>query len=164
MIHRRAFFKTGVVGALILGTSFSLKRSLSFSPALPEFSFLDRHDVFNLKTLSRSILKGSPLESEEDLVQVVKGVEVAILGLSKPVQDEIKELLFLFKWNPSRILIGFDPRDQDSSDKLIQKWRHHPLQLFRGAYGALCELINASYYGNPSSWESIGYPGPPEID
>lgn len=150
----------------MLGGAYSVSKSLNFNKH-PEFSFLDADDVSNLINLSKAILSSLAL-SDNELLQVVKGVEQAILGLAPMVQNEIKELLLLFKWRPLRWITGrnesWSTATASEMDDLLNSWKDHRLQLFRGAYGALCELVNASYYASPKSWQAIGYPGPMEVE
>lgn len=166
MIPRRTFFKVGFTGALLLGGAYSITRSLEFKNH-PDFRFFDSADVENLKAISFSILQGTQIK-EDELISVVKGIEVAVLGLTPIVQKEVKELLLLFKWRPLRWSTGRNRPWSEASvvemEELLNSWKLHRISLFRGAYGALCELVNASYYANPSHWEQIGYPGPMELD
>lgn len=166
MLHRRAFFKAGIVGSVVLGGAYSITRSIDFKKH-SEYTILDQDDVSNLLVLSSVILKGSSV-TKVSLSHVVKGVEEAILGLPPMVQKEIKELLLLLKWRPLRWLTGRNSKWSEASqvelEQLLASWRLHRLQIFRGAYAALCELVNASFYAAPENWKGIGYPGPPELD
>jgi hypothetical protein len=162
VIHRRTFFKAGIGGALILGGAYSVQKSLDFNKH-PDYQFFDKEDVQNMRALSKAILNGTPLV-EEEVEDVVKGVEIAILGLTPMVQKEIKELLLLFKWKPTKWVLGFNPKDIEGTSTLLSNWRVHRTQTLRAAYGAISELVNASYYARPKTWEAIGYPGPMELD
>lgn len=165
MIRRRTFFKVGFGGALVLGGAYSISRSFDFKKH-PDFKFFDTEDVKNLKTISFTILQGTSLLKTET-EQVVKNIEVAVLGLAPIVQKEITELMLLFKLRPLRWAMGrnrpWDEASHEEVDELLNYLAHHRLSLFRGAYGALCELVSASYYADPKNWAAIGYPGPLEL-
>lgn len=166
MIRRREFFKIGLAGSLILGGAYSITKSLDFKKD-PNFKFFDQSDIQTLKTFIPVILDGNDLSSKE--VQIVlENMEKAILGLSIPVQKEVSELLLLFKWRLLRWSSGRNSpwhlASFEEIDELLVSWSAHHLELYRSAYSALCELVNASYYSIDSSWEKIGYPGVPDID
>ncbi|MBK25333.1 MAG: hypothetical protein CME70_15165 [Halobacteriovorax sp.] len=166
MIHRRSFFKTGIVGAVILGGAYSLSNSLKSTPH-PDYIFFDQEELAFMEIFSIVILKGTPL-SRAELPELLKGIEAAILGLPPLVQKEVRELLLLFKFRPGRWLMGrnapWSAASEKEVDTMLNDLKYHSLPLLRGAYGALCELVNASFYANPKSWKSIGYPGPLELD
>ena len=165
MIHRRTFFKICLASGLFLGGAYTVSKSLHFEKH-PDFVFFDSEDVLNLMNFSRSILLGTSIPDSE-LLEVVKGVETAVMGLPKVTRKEIKELMLLFKWRPLRLAMGrvapWSEATPDEVEELLLKLKFHRFNLMRTAYGALCELINASYYANPKNWEAIGYPGPPEL-
>ena len=45
----------------------------------------------------------------------------------------------------------------------LTRWRHSRFEIQRAGYQALSQLIQASWYDNPASWATIGYPGPPKL-
>ena len=59
------------------------------------------------------------------------------------------------------------PRIESASGKEISqflaRWRVSRFDLLRAGYQALTQLIQASWYDNPTSWSVIGYPGPPRL-
>ena len=46
----------------------------------------------------------------------------------------------------------------------LRRWRTSRFGLLRAGYQALTQLILAAWYGNPASWERLGYPGPPALE
>ena len=42
-------------------------------------------------------------------------------------------------------------------------WGESRLTLRRSAHAALRKLVYGTYYGHPSSYERLGYPGPPDL-
>ncbi len=166
MIYRRTFFKLGFSAAFLLGGAFSISKSLDFE-AMPGFKILDKSDAATLKAFIPVILDGTELNQNE-IPEVLQNIEAAIKGLSPSVQGEVGELLLLFKWRPLRWSTGRNSPWSEASfeeiDALLVSWSHHNLELYRSAYSALCELVNASYYSMERSWPTIGYPGPPVLD
>ena len=166
MIYRREFFKIGLGAAFLLGGAYSINKSLEFD-SMPGFKYLDKKDLENLEAFIPVILDGTELKKDE-IPMVLENIESTILGLSESTQVEIGELLLLFKWRPLRWSTGrnspWSKASFEEIDSLLVSWSNHKMQLYRGAYGALCELVNASYYSMERSWPTIGYPGPPELD
>ncbi|MFT6071300.1 MAG: hypothetical protein ACJAT2_000482 [Bacteriovoracaceae bacterium] len=166
MIYRRTFFKLGFSAAFILGGAYSISKSLEFE-SMSGFKFLDKSDAATLNAFIPVILEGTELKKKE-IPEVIQNIEEAISGLSPSVQGEIGELLLLFKWRPLRWSTGRNSPWSEASfeeiDSLLVSWANHNLELYRSAYSALCELVNASYYSMERSWPTIGYPGPPELD
>jgi hypothetical protein len=84
------------------------------------------------------------------------------------VQKEIGELFSFLHTAPLRIAVTglWRPVDESPPEQLRAfrlRWRDSPFDLQRASYRALTQLIQAAWYGNSSSWPSIGYPGPPAI-
>ncbi len=165
MIHRRTFFKTGIIGAALLGGAYSITSSLKSTPH-PDYKFFDKEDLSIMGVFSLVILKGTSIK-EEDLPKLLKDIEAAIMGLPPLVQLEVKELMLLFRLRPGRWLLGrnapWGEASHEDVDAMLNDIKFHSLPIFRGAYAALCELVTASYYANSNSWKGIGYPGPLEL-
>lgn len=102
------------------------------------------------------------------MVQVVRGVDVAVAGLPPNLQGEIGQLFDLLKFPLTRaVAAGVWSGWPDASSKTVadflERWRLSNIALFRTGYLALHQLTTASWYGNGASWERIGYPGPPAV-
>ena len=102
------------------------------------------------------------------LVQVVRGVDVAMAGLTPHVVAELRQLFGLLEFAPTRaIAAGIWSSWSDASRRdvarFLTRWRFSGVALFRSGYQALHQLVMAAWYGNARSWNAIGYPGPPAI-
>ena len=102
------------------------------------------------------------------MVQVVRGVDIAIDGLPPNVQGEIGQLFGLLNFPLTRaIAAGVWSSWQGASPQAVSdfltRWRYSNFELCRTGYQALHQLVMASWYGNGASWERIGYPGPPKV-
>ena len=102
------------------------------------------------------------------LVQVVRGVDVAVAGLPPNVQNEIAQLFGLLRFPVTRVATtglwsSWENASASSIDDFLSRWRFSSIELFRSGYQAMHQLVMASWYGNDASWARIGYPGPPRV-
>lgn len=102
------------------------------------------------------------------MVQVVRGVDVAIAGLPPNVQSEVEQLFGLLKFPLTRAFAAgvwrsWEDASANAVADFLTRWRFSNVALFRSGYQALHQLVMASWYGNGASWERIGYPGPPAV-
>lgn len=102
------------------------------------------------------------------MVQVVRGVDVAVAGLPPGVQSEIGQLFGLLKFPITRsvaagVWSSWENASATAVADFLTRWRFSGVALFRTGYLALHQLVMASWYGNGASWERIGYPGPPAV-
>lgn len=102
------------------------------------------------------------------MVQVVRGVDVAVAGLPPSVQTEIGQLFGLLKFPITRafaagVWSSWENASTTTVADFLTRWRFSGVALFRTGYLALHQLVMASWYGNGASWERIGYPGPPHV-
>lgn len=131
------------------------------------FIFLTPTDRAIVAAIAPVILDGA-LPAPDDIRSVVRGVDLAIAGLPPSVQAEVAQLFGLAGFPPTRRLVAgiwsswADARPQDVA-AFLERWRRSRIEMLRSAYQALHRLVAAAWYGNPSSWKAIGYPGPPSI-
>lgn len=173
MVTRRQFIKAGLIGGAALtiaGIFYS--RGLKEAPS----SAVSRELTFQERTivaaLVPAILDGVLPESGEArakaIVRAVDGVGVAIAGLSAAAQKELAELFALLSVAPARMLVArlwpsWEAASAAEIAAFLQGWRTSRFALLRSAYAGLHDLVLGAWYGNPDTWASIGYPGPPEI-
>lgn len=175
MPTRRQFIKAGVIGgAALAAAGLFYPRGLKEAPVAavsPGLTFENRPII---AAIVPAILAGAlPGKDEEEarrqaIQQTVEGVGIAIAGLSAASQKELEELFTLLSIAPMRMLLaGVWTRWEDASpievSEFLQGWRGSRLELLRSAYAALHDLVLGAWYGNPDTWEAIGYPGPPEM-
>ena len=170
MPTRRQFLKVGVAGALALGAVRVAYGPFSGRDVPPPddypFIFLTPTDRAIITAVAPVILDGAL--AAHAVEQVVRGVDVAIAGLPPQVQDEVAQLFALLGFPVTRRLAAGvwsnwqEARPQDVA-AFLQRWRFSSIAMLRSAYQALHRLVAASWYGNPASWQSIGYPGPPAL-
>lgn len=177
MITRRTMIKTGLIGTVSLAVLKGIYGPFSNSPTFINqkghlYQVLDTSDQTILAAIVAVMLEGAlpslPKEKEQVVEEIVQGVDLAIHGLAPHTQKELKELFLLLDFPVTRRLVArvWAPWSQATAKEIhhfLTEWRYSSVSLLNTAYEGLHELIMASYYGNPLSWKSIGYPGPPPI-
>jgi hypothetical protein len=171
MISRRTFITTGLLGAAALATAHWLR-----GPHAPlgnaSLRALDADAQAILSAIVPVLLAGAlPVAAEarrQAIADTVRGIDIAVSGLSPNSQDELRQLFALLALPPARLAIArvSAPWSQASETDVracLDRFRGSSLTLLRSAYGALHQLTFAAWYGNPGSWPRIGYPGPPEL-
>jgi hypothetical protein len=157
-LNRREFLQVGVAGAIVLATVPLMSRPGASAARV-------------IAVLAPVVLAGAlPAEGEaraRAVREVVEAFDRAVAAMAPAVQEEIAELIGLLTFAPTRILFtGLSSRIEESSPQQIaaflSRWRHSGFDLLRAGYRALTQLIQASWYDNPSAWAAIGYPGPPK--
>lgn len=171
MISRRTFIITGLLGATALATARWL-RGPHAPPGDTSLRVLDGDAQAILLAIVPVMLAGAlPVAVDAKRLAVadtVRGIDVAIAGLSPSAQEELRQLFALLALPPARLAIArvSEPWSQASEADVracLDRFRGSSLTLLRSAYGALHQLTFAAWYGNPVSWPRIGYPGPPEL-
>jgi hypothetical protein len=171
MISRRTFITTGILGAAALATAHWLR-----GPHAPagdaSLRVLDADAQAIMGALVPVLLAGAlPVAADartQAVAATVRGIDMAITGLSPSAQDELRQLFALLALPPARLAIArvSEPWDRASEADVracLDRFRGSSLTLLRSAYAALHQLTFAAWYGNPASWARIGYPGPPEL-
>jgi hypothetical protein len=169
--------KTGVGGAALLfgarvANGFSRKAARAGGDS-SKFLFLTENDRETVAAIAQAMLEGAlpqvgTTENAEAIVEIVRGVDKAVSGLTPSVQAEARDLFDILDFPVTRATIAgvwmpWMEADIATISKFLNSWRKSRFQLLRSGYGALHELITASWYGNPLSWKAIGYSGPPDV-
>ena len=148
-----------------------------FAPQIPpdadyDYKFLTVHDRTLIAAISPAMLAGAlpndPAKRQQAILEVIRGVDLTIIGLAPSVQDELKDLFYLMTFPAvRRFLAGvWTPwldAEEHEIDKFLFNWQRSRINLLRSGYQGFHEIIMASWYGNQRSWESIGYDGPPAL-
>lgn len=168
MLTRRRFLQVGLAGVAVLAIARALER-----PSMPGyFRVLDGASVPLIEALVPVVLAGSLPTREPErgvaIQEVVEAFDRAVSGLSPAVREEIDQLLGVLRFGPTRLAFTglWAPIEGSKGEEIAQflaRWRTSRFDLLRAGYQALTQLIQASWYDNPSSWSTIGYPGPPAI-
>ncbi len=161
---RRTFLKVGLVSALVLAAGGGIYR-FTRPPSLPKRFVLDGDAKGVIDALVPAML-GTALPPDAAVrAAATERVHQAIGGLPLSTQKEVQDLFGLLALAPARrFLAGIpDGWSQASPEQLaafLQSWRTHRFGMLQSGYHALHDLIYGAWYGDPVSWDAIGYPGP----
>lgn len=171
MISRRKFITTGLFGAAALATAGWL-RGPHAPPGNASLRALDADAQAILGAIVPVLLAGAlPAVAEtrrEAIADTVRGIDFAVSGLPPGAQEELRQLFALLALPPARLAIArvSEPWNKASEAEVracVDRFRRSSLTLLHSAYCALHQLTFAAWYGNPESWQRIGYPGPPDL-
>ncbi len=176
MLSRRQLLKTGIAGVCMLGVArlaygpFGENVSAYSSALSDQFQWLTPQRANIVSRFAPVMLQGAiPTNNpvrQQTLDEVVYGFDLAVSGLTPAIQKEVDQLFMLLELAPSRRLLfqvwdGWDHATDQQLADFLDAMKNHPIGLLQTAYAALHKLTMAAWYGNPKSWERIGYPGPP---
>lgn len=172
--ERRIFLKVGVGGAalLLLGRWLPAAPAADAVDAGTRFIYLTTADAAALARIIPVMLEGALPEDRGQqnaaIGEIVRGIDIVIGYQPHNARAEIRDLFGLLTKGVTRALVAGVWRSwENATDKdvraFLASWRNSRLGLLRSAYIGLNNLIVGSWYGNPKSWERIGYPGPPKI-
>ena len=172
MLTRRQFLKVGLASGAVLAGAGWLALRQGGAPA-PGFQWLDKRAAAIVAALVPVVLEDSlPTEGParaEAVKEVVQAFDRAVSGLSPAVQGEVAQLFALLGLAAGRFIVAGVRSDwheatPDEVHAFLRRWRTSRFGPLRAGYQALTQLLLAAWYGNPASWERIGYPGPPALD
>jgi hypothetical protein len=171
LISRRTFITAGLLGATALVTARWLKGPHAPASARP-LRVLDADGESIFRAVAGALLAGA-LPAAPDLQRqavddTVRGIDLAVAGLPPAAQRELGELLALLALPPVRLAVArvhapWNEAPVDEVRAFLDRLRTSSLALSRSAYGAFHQLVFAAWYGNPRSWDAIGYAGPPDL-
>lgn len=175
MLTRRTFILAGVAGAAALvaagwlrGTRVAPPDNVAarWPPALDP-------DADQVLTAVVPIFLAGVLPPEEGAARqavraTIVAVGTAIAGLPPAAQRELAQLFSLLGFAPARVTLarvahGWSEAPSAEVAAFLARWRDSDFLMFRSAHAALHQLVFAAWYGNPSAWPAIGYPGPPRL-
>lgn len=111
------------------------------------------------------------LDKDDDASRflILRNIDGAISGLPQSTQDELRQLFDLLSFQLSKALVAgiwtrWNQADIQTLQAFLSSWRESYVALLRAGYLGLHQIIVGSYYGEPMSWQDIGYPGPPPMN
>jgi hypothetical protein len=170
MWSRRKFIFVGAAGALAAGAAFVWPR-MGGSAAAPKGSTLVRDHGDMLRVVAAAVL-GPALPSDAtrrdaELLRVVAAVGALIDNLPTSTRREVGDLFGLLALKPARMLLGFSGKwemsEVSSVAQSLSALRESSIGLKQQAYFALHDMVLGSFYSEPATWLSTGYPGPPKL-
>lgn len=173
LLTRRQLIRTGVAGGALLALAACTRSNSprAFDDSAYPYRVLSPADRELIAAISPAMLAGALPRGAANghaLVQVVRGVDVAMASLTPYVIGELHQLFGLLEFAPARavtagIWSAWPAASPSEVAGFLTRWRFSGIALYRNGYQALHQLVMASWYGNASSWRAIGYPGPPPI-
>lgn len=160
--------KVGGLAALALAAGGGIYRYTHPSTPLARFA-LDGEARAALDAIVPAMLAGAlpadPAARASAVSATTGRVHKAILGLPLAAQKEVQDLFGLLAFGPARraltgVADGWPSAKPEQVSAFLQEWRFHSLDTLQTAYHALHDLIIGAWYADPSTWASIGYPGP----
>lgn len=166
-LSRRRLIFTGVAGAAVLVAARWLQPSHSVAASALS---ADAADVMRaiIPALLDGALPDDATQRRAAIEDTVGAVGKAIAGLPPAAREELSSLFALLDFAPVRIAfadIDFAWRDADvvTTNAFLVRLQKSRWSVKRTAYDALHQLTFAAWYASPSTWPSIGYPGPPAL-
>ncbi|MBU2953232.1 hypothetical protein [Marinobacter sp. F3R08] len=184
-LDRRSFLKTGLGGALILGT-VSITSGLSGCATQPagrlsddglrmktsyQFRFLTGDDIALFEALLPAII-GPALPEEHQtrsraVVGTIERIDAGIHKFGPANQRELRRLFDLLTFGFTRITVArvwsrWPNATTAEADAFLERWRTSRIGLFNNGYIALTKISNVAFYGYRDHWHLSGYPGPPQ--
>ncbi len=166
-MKRRRFLKMGLVGGALLGAS---GLGLALFPSRKVHVAKRRTRVFgpsefNVLALAATCIVG---QADVDPAEIAHRVDDALACNNAEAQEDFRSLLKLLENGLAGLLLdgrpsNFSRLDPAGQANALRCFRDSRLVARRSGYHALRKLCLAAYYADDKRWESIGYPGPPQI-
>lgn len=168
-MQRRTLLTVGAIGAAALavaGGGLAL-----IQPARRDGAFGEAAQQM-LRAVARatlgSLLPAGAAEEAAALTAYLARLQTTLAGMPTAMQAEVDELLTIASSAPGRrLLVGlaapWAEADAAAVAAALQDMRLSPLALRQQAFHALRDLTNAAYFADSSTWATIGYPGPRDI-
>lgn len=173
---RRKILKGALWGSFAIASGVSLwQLSLTESVEVVEadqypYRFLNMDERLLLWAIIPAYLYPAlDKDDEASRLLVLRNIDGAISGLPQSTQDELRQLFSLLSFQLSKALVAgiwtrWNQADIDSLQSFLLSWRESYVALLRVGYLGLHQIIVGSFYGEPMSWQDIGYPGPPQMN
>ncbi len=169
-MQRRTLLTLGVLGAATLavaGGTLALIHPARRAAALTEPAQEMLRAV--ARAVVADLLPAEPAAQAAALAAHLKRLEATIAGMPTAMQGEVDELLTIVSSAPGRrALVGLAQNwaNVPTSEVVaaMQDMRLSSLAIRQQAFHALRDLTNAAYFADRSTWSSIGYPGPVDLN
>jgi len=185
-MDRRSFLRTGMGGALFLGT-VSVTAGLSGCATSPagqgyatltgashsnyQFRFLTLDDIVLFEALLPALV-GPTLTEEPDqrraqIGDTIERIDAGIHQFGPANQKELRGLFDLLNFSVTRVTVArvwssWANASSADVDAFLNRWRSSSIGLFNNGYIALTKVSNVAFYGHEDHWPVSGYPGPPQ--
>lgn len=167
---RRKFIFVGVAGAVAVGALAVAPRLKSNGATVKGASLMAEHSnmmrVLALALLGSALSPDAPARAAE-IARTKTAIAGLIDNLPPSTRGEIGDLFMLLSLKPARALLGYggDWLEADAARvaQFLYELRDSTIAMKQQAYFALHDLVLGSFYADPQTWKSTGYPGPPKL-
>lgn len=169
-LSRRSLLKTGLIGAVLVSAGGA---GLLLQKARPqphgELHVLDADEYAVLAAMCERMCpaqgQGAPGATELDLAGYIDRM---LAPIDQETQQGVKIGLRLFDNALTGALFGeritpFTKLSPEKQDAVLEAWRDSGVAFRRTLFAGLAVLILSSYWGHESTWQRIGYSGPPDL-
>jgi hypothetical protein len=165
---RRGFLKRGLLGGLVLTVGGGLGLGLwpSRKDAVPKrwLKVLDERRFAVLAAVTARTVRAPGA----DPVEIVHRVDEYLALQTPEVQKDVKQLILLFENALAGLIFDGRPKpftrlSPEAQDDVLRAWASSKIAVRRVGYQALRKLTLSAHYSQPSTWQSVGYPGPPVV-
>ncbi len=166
---RRKFIFVGVAGAVAAGAvtlvpRFTKSNIVKGGALIAEHSNMLR--VVAMALLGSALSADAPARAAE-IVRTKTAIAALIDNLPSTTRAEINDLFTLLSIKPARAILGYSgdwlESDAPKVAQFLYDLRDSSIGMKQQAYFALHDLVYGSFYADPASWKSTGYPGPPKL-
>jgi len=175
-MNRRNFLKLGAASSAAL-TATSLTATLTgctqAAPSNGPWKTLRPDDIVFLKAVIPVMLKGSlPTDGKlrkEAISNSLNYIDIAIFNLGPHNAAQMHDLFNLLNMRVSRGLTTgvwskWENASDEEIDNFLNNWRDSSVSLFNLAYNGINKLMCATWFGQPLSWDKLGYYLPATAD
>ena len=185
-MDRRSFLRTGMGGALFLGT-VSVTAGLSGCATAPagrgytsagvtddsayQYRFLTRDDIVLFEALLPAMVGPALTEDPEQrrrmIQETIERIDAGIHQFGPANQKELRSLFDLLNFGLTRVTVArvwpsWKNASTADADAFLKRWQTSSIGLFNNGYIALTKVANVAFYGHEDHWAVSGYPGPPQ--
>lgn len=171
--ERRIFLKLGLWSGLALGTvsTTALLAGCSNPPSAKGYRLLREGDITLFRALIPAVLEGAlptGAARAQALDDTLHSLDQLLFYSSRSAHKQLKQLFDMLTFAPTRLLmarVGSDWSELPEADvaAFLKRWKTSSLGMLRGAYAAICQMIEMSWYLQPQSWPAIGYAPPRKV-
>jgi len=169
---RRGFLQLGFMGTATLAFGSAVATLTGCSSPLEqnsEYKFLQPEDREFFGALIPVILDKSfpgKLSDDAAMKRTLLALDDLIYTLQYHNRIQMRQLFDALSMAPVRVIAGaswanWKDMSPKQVDEFLNSWRDSMIQPKRNGYVALSKLIGISWYSQPESFASTGYPGPP---
>jgi hypothetical protein len=171
-LSRRNLLKTGLFGTLLVGLgSLGLALQKSSRPAAtPTLRLLDADEYAVLAAVADRVCPAlGPGAPGAAALEIAARIDQRLASADSEVQKGTRIALRVFENGLSGALSGerlvpFTQLDAEAQDRVLASWRDSRVGFRRTVYRGLTGAVFAMYWGDPRTWQRIGYGGPPDFE